>query len=469
MRGVLGLSKLMSLSSSADGATDDRTLDPRGGPKPVNESRGGGGGDTSDPRSSLSNTALLTPAHVARSQGLRGALEGALDQMQHARSQADQIAELLADYDAKAQLSASLGARNEELTRLVEEERFKTADLATRKNELEREVARAQDEAMRAQEVAEATRSEVSELQMTRQREVDRSTQLSSQISLLKGEVDNLREALSRAEIESSGLRAALVERDHALTAMQNKESEWRLRGEKDASQLADMEQASERKERRITELSGALEVSAKRIEELEERAERAREEQRQMDMRYNDLNVSSESRIFTLSGSLSQEQAGHRVTRKLLEEMRSQSQSMADENKQLKDQAVNLAQENQQMKRELGGTRGTIREYGERLSELNLRHSAAQDDIERLETTISDTKKETRRLKRRASKVDDLQSENASLLEKIKSLQHTLEQYRAANGPGSDAPIMLTRRRSNADEAAERAATAPVLKMPNA
>ena len=225
--------------------------------------------------------------------------------------------------------------------------------------------------------------------------------------------------------------------------------------------------------ERRKTELSGALESGTKRIEELEERAERAREEQRQMDIRYNDLNVSSESRIFTLSGALSQEQAGHRVTRKLLEEMRSQSQSIADENKLLKDQAVNLAQENQQMKRELGGTRGTIREYGERLSELNLRHSAAQDDIERLEAAISDSKKETRRLKRRAGKVDDQQSENASLLEKIKSLQHTVEQYRAASASGSEAPIMLTQRRFNEAEAAPNAETAPetapVLKMPNA
>ena len=99
----------------------------------------------------------------------------------------------------------------------------------------------------------------------------------------------------------------------------------------------------------------------------------------------------------------------------------------------------------------------------------MNLRYSAAQDDIERLEASITDTKKETRRLKRRANKVDDLQSENASLLEKIKSLQQTVEHYRAAGHSALEAPIALPRRRSRQKGATARTEAAPIVKLPKA
>lgn len=408
------------------------------------------------------------PAHLGRSQRLRTNLEAALDQLQHARSEAGQIAELLADYDTKARLADTLNARMQELMQALDDERARTTDLATRNSELGREVTRANEEATRAHDAAQESRSEASALYLAQQRETDRMTALTARLSALQAEFDTARDAKERAEVDASSLRSILVERDHALRALQGKESEWRLRAEKDAGQMAELCQAAERKERRIAELSGALDKSAKRVEELEERTEREREQLRQLEIRHNDLNVSTESRIYTLTQSLSQEQAGHRVTRKLLEEMRSQSQTIADENKLLKDQAVNLAQENQQMKLELGGTRGTIRDYGERLGEMNLRFSAAQDDIERLESVIAEGKKETRRLKRRAGRVDDLQSENASLHDKIKSLQHTLEQYRSGSGAGQDAPIMLSSRRM-AGGSAPVSQASPIVKMPRA
>ncbi len=462
MRGLPGLSKLMGKAAPASLSSGD------GEPRPL------AGTDAATAGHRIPTLAVLPPAHLARAQRLRANLEGAMDQMQHARSGTEQIAGMLADYEAKARLLDTANARNAALAQELEDERFKAADMAAKTGELDRELDRTREEANRAQEAAAKARKEVGELTLTREREADAMVALNTQINGLQAELDTACEARERAEIEGSGLRAALVERDHALAALQNKESEWRLRAEKDTSRLAELEQAGERKERRIAELSGALENSAQRIEGLEERGERAAEDQRQLEIRLGDLKVSSDSRIFTLSGALSQEQAGHRVTRKLLEEMRRSAQTMTDENKQLKDQAVNLAQENQQMKRELGGTRGTIREYGERLSELNLRYSAAQDDIERLENAATQSKKEARRLKRRSAKVDDLQGENAALHDKIKSLQQTLEQYRAVGTSGGamagDGTIVLARQRSGDTQeqgAVPLTGTAPVLRMP--
>jgi len=464
MRGMMRFSRLMAKGSGSDEPIADAA------PPPLDASD-----FTSDLRpigSSLSATPPEYPAYLARSERLKSNLQSALDQVQHARSEADQMAGLLADYDAKSRLMDGLSARNEELAQGLEDEQFRAADLSAKNNELARELAKLHEDATRAREAAEDTQKELSALYLDHQRDADRMTTLSAEISALKGDLATAREVKERAEVDGAGLRAALVERDQALRTLQGKESEWRLRAEKDASQIADLVQASERKERRLAELAGSLEKSAKRIEELEDRAERAREEQRQSDIRFNDLTVSTESRIYTLTGSLDQEQAGHRVTRKLLEEMRSQTQGIADENKQLKDQAVNLAQENQQMKRELGGTRGTIREYGERLSEVNLRLTAAQDDIGRLEGVIADGKKEARRLKRRANTVDDLQTENASLLDKVKSLQHTVDQYRATGAPGTpgsaQAPIVLTPRRSKNEGETPIPEAAPIVKMPN-
>ena len=411
----------------------------------------------------------LGASQLARAEALKTHLDATLDRMQHARSDADQIFTMIADLEAQARQLTGVAQANEALKQSIEAERGAAAELAEKNAELASELARALDERNRARETVEETQKAASALTLTNQQEADRNIAFAAQVSALQAELDTAREAREKAEIDCSSLRAGLSERDQALRALQVKESELRLRAEKDASQIAETLAAAERKERRILELGNAIAKSAKRIEELEEKGERAREEQRQLEVRHSDLQVASESRIFSLTGSLSQEQAGHRVTRKLLEEMRGQSQAIADENKQLKDQAVALAQENQQIKHELGGTRGSIREYGERLGELNLRYTAAQDDIERLEGVIAEGKKEARRLKRQANKVDELQTDNASLLEKVKSLQHTVDQYRAAAQPASDAPILLASRRSATPAEAEMLEVAPVIKLPKA
>jgi len=413
--------------------------------------------------------AVANPSQLARAETLKAHLDATLDRMQHARSDADQIFTIIADLEAQLGQMTCLAQVNEALRGAVEEERSTAAQLAEKNAELASELARTTDERNRAREAVEETQKAASALALNNQQEADRNVALAAQLSGLQAERDAAREAREKAEIDCSSLRAGLSERDQALRSLQIKESELRLRADKDASQIAETLQTAERKERRILELGNTIAKNAKRIEELEEKGERAREEQRQLEARHGDLKVASESRIFSLTGSLSQEQAGHRVTRKLLEEMRSQSQSLADENKQLKDQAVTIAQENQQIKHELGGTRSSIRDYGERLGELNLRYSAAQDDTERLEGVIAEGKKEARRLKRRANRVDELQTENASLIDKIKSLQYTIDQYRNAPQQASEAPIVLASRRSNSAKGKDATDIAPVVKMPKA
>ena len=471
MRGVLNFSKLMGKTPQGIEPTTN------GSPRFLTNTSVGSA--SAEPNGDITGSAdapdhssapqAASASQLTRAETLKAHLDATLDRMQHARSDADQIFTIIADLEAQLGQMIGLAQTNEALRNAVEGERITAAQLAEKNAELASELARTTDERNRAREAVEETQKAASALALTNQQEADRNVALAAQLSGLQAELDAAREAREKAEIDCSSLRAGLSERDQALRSLQIKESELRLRADKDASQIAETLQTAERKERRILELGNTITKNAKRIEELEEKGERAREEQRQLEARHGDLKVASESRIFSLTGSLSQEQAGHRVTRKLLEEMRSQSQSLADENKQLKDQAVTIAQENQQIKHELGGTRSSIRDYGERLGELNLRYSAAQDDIERLEGVIADGKKEARRLKRRANRVDELQTENASLIDKIKSLQHTIDQYRNAPQQASEAPIVLASRRASSAKDTDAADIAPVVKMPKA
>ncbi|MEL6487810.1 MAG: hypothetical protein AAFQ13_11800, partial [Pseudomonadota bacterium] len=408
MRGVLNFSKRLGKTLRG---TDPKTKDSPpfliegSASSPAAKKHGDTSGLASDPALPSAPNAVGA-SHLARAQTLKGHLDATLDRMQHARADADQVFTMIAELEAQARHMTGIAQANEALKQSIEAEQSAAADLAEKNAELAGELARALDERNRAREAVEETQKAASALTLTNQNEADRNVTLAAQLSALQAELDTAREAREKAEIDCSSLRAGLSERDSALRALQVREAELRLRAERDAAQLAEAQQTAERKERRILELGNTIAKNAKRIEEIEERRERAREELRQLEARHGDLQVSSESRIFALTGSLSQEQAGHKVTRKLLEEMRKQSQSIADENKQLKEQAVAQAQENQQIKQELGGTRSSMRDYGERLNELNLRYSAAQDDIERLEGIIAEGKKEARRLKRRANRV---------------------------------------------------------------
>lgn len=487
MRNVLKLGKLMGkpaiepmsddsvpflIDSSASKAAASRSASAKN--QPVREKSAQNAPKAPNARAPEPAAAPLAPSRLSRAEALKSTLDVTLDRVQHARNDADQLYALIADLESEAREVSAIAARNEDLAQSLDAERAETAALNEKAAELERELSRAKDDCARSRTAAEDAQKETSALLLANQREADKRTALSAEMSQLRAELETAREANSKAEVDNASLRNNLDERERALRALQLKESELRLKAEKDAGLIAEMAQNAERKERKILELGAALEKGANRIEELEERGERISEEHRALEIRHSDLQISSESRAFALSGSLDQEKAGHRVTRKLLEEMRVSSQSLADENKQVKEQSLALAQENQQMKHELGGTRGTIREYGERLAELNLRYSAAQDDIERLENIIADGKKEARGLKRRASKVDELISENASLHDKIKSLQHTVDQYRAASDLNaqstSDAPIILPARRVSSRKAEpESKAATSVAKLPRA
>ncbi|MEE4153055.1 MAG: hypothetical protein V2I27_02745 [Erythrobacter sp.] len=398
-------------------------------------------------------------ASQSRAEALKQHLDATLERVQHARADADQLFALICDLEAEARQSGELGVRNEELSRRIEEGTSELAHLSESNAELSAELARLRLELERTQAARDEAQKEASAHFLACQRELERKGELAGEISLLRADLEGARAATEAVEVDRSSLRAILAERENALRALQMKEAELRMAGEKDAGHIAELTRGAQRKDARIIELGSLNEKNDRRIEQLEERYECALEEQRQLEVRHRDLQIATESRIYSLTSSLSQEQAGHRVTRKLLDEQRASSQLIADENKQLKDQALALAQENQQMKIELGGTRGTIREYGERLSELNLRYGAAQDDVERLEAALGEARKEARTLKRRAAKVDDLQSENAGLHDKISSMQNMLDQYRGGrhlHRPGqgqvqSEEPILLTSRRASA------------------
>ena len=415
-------------------------------------------------------------SQLGRAETLRSHLDATLERVQHARANADQLFAVICDLEAEAKQSGELVALNEDLTRRIEESQLEAARLAEGNGELSAELARLRHELERAQGAREEAQREASALYQASQREIERMSELASEITLLRADLDGARAAKEAIEVDCSSLRALLAEREASLRSLQAKETELRIAGEKDAGHIHELTRSAQRKDARIIELGGIIEKADKQIEQLEERHDRALEEQHQLEVRHRDLQIATESRIYSLTSSLSQEQAGHRVTRKLLDEMRSGGQMLADENKQLKDQALALAQENQQMKIELGGTRGTIREYGERLGELNLRYGAAQDDIARLEGALSEARKDARTLKRRANKVDDLQSENASLNDKLASLQNMLDQYRGGRQARSEEPIVLTPRRPGAQlssvyppEPREEKLTATVTQLPRA
>jgi len=391
---------------------------------------------------------------AGRARALCGHLDATLEQVQHARSNADQLFALICDLEAEAKLSRGLEARLRKRDAKLEEKQLEAERLAQKRDEMSGELARTRDALARCEAAREEAEEEARTLGLQVRSSSEENTALVARISAIDTELVSAQAALEKAEVEGSSLRAMLAERENTARALQIREAELRMAGERDASLIAELTQAAQRKEARIAELGTLIERGEKRIEDLEERHERALDEQRTLEARQSELQITADARAYALTGSLEQEQAGHRVTRKLLEEMRSSCQRLTDENRQLKEQSLALAQENQQMKIELGGTRGTIREYGERLGELNLRYCAAQDDVARLEASLADARKDMRSLKRRAGKVDDLQDENATLHEKIRGLQQSLDHYRAGREGAGDEPIVLTARRNHAPAA---------------
>ncbi|MEO0699177.1 MAG: hypothetical protein AAFY81_05600, partial [Pseudomonadota bacterium] len=320
MRGVLNFSKLIGktpqaiepmnedqppflIDSSASRAAAQRATAEKGGAKTKAQTSKPSGKKTSlfRPASAQANPAGESAApgfepvagatnaptansQLTRAETLKAHLDATLDRMQHARADADQIFTTIADLEAQARQMEGMAQANEALKQSIEAGQNAAADLAEKNAELAIELARATDERNRAREAAVETQKAASALALTNQNEADRSVALAAQLSALQAELDAAREAREKAEIDCSSLRAGLSERDQALRALQVKESELRLRGEKDAGQIAETLQTAERKERRILDLNNTIAKNAKRIEELEEKAERAREEQRQLE-----------------------------------------------------------------------------------------------------------------------------------------------------------------------------------------
>ncbi|MEL6737975.1 MAG: hypothetical protein AAFO28_03520, partial [Pseudomonadota bacterium] len=286
MRGVLNFSKLMGRTPQG--------IEPRSDDGPllltnifVDSTSAQESGEMrgwADTSAHTGAPAVANPSQLARAETLKAHLDATLDRMQHARSDADQIFTIIADLEAQLGQMTGLAQANEALSEAVEVERSTAAQLAEKNAELVSELARTTDERNRAREAVEETQKAASALALTNQQEADRNVALAAKLSGLQAELDAAREAREKAEIDCSSLRAGLSERDQALRSLQIKESELRLRADKDASQIAETLQSAERKERRILELGNTIARNAKRIEELEEKGERAREEQRQLE-----------------------------------------------------------------------------------------------------------------------------------------------------------------------------------------
>jgi chromosome segregation ATPase len=145
------------------------------------------------------------------------------------------------------------------------------------------------------------------------------------------------------------------------------------------------------------------------------------------------------------LTNALEQERSGHAISRRLLDEMRQTNRALSEENRNLKDQSVAMARDAEQMKHELGSTRTIIRDYGDRLGEVNRRFAATQDECSRLESALAEARKESRALARKVERLTRAERENDELHDKIRGLQDSLDHYRrAAGGHGADAPIVL-------------------------
>ena len=386
------------------------------------------------------------PMEEPSAGGISNSLNEVMRQMQHARAHADLLLDEMSELRIKAEMAAQLKSENLKLAQHLNDSVREVSEETQKRIEAERALARSEDSLSRVATRLESASKEVSTQSLEVERTRDMLDNVAVELRDTRQELQNQSDARKVAEVEAASLRTTLTERDSALQLLTAKEAELRLQAEKDKAELADANDTLSRTHRLLMERKAQCEDQADTISQLEQQCEATQEELRALEAKQSDLKLSHDARIYTLNSGHAQEQEGHRITRKLLDEMRASSQDLADENKYIKDQAASLAQENQQMKLELGSTRSTIREYGEQLKESHLRYTIAQDDVLRLESSVEKASKETRTLKRQAEKAERLTRENTELQVRISSLQQSLKRYRKLGDrdKSGNAPIPL-------------------------
>ena len=379
---------------------------------------------------------------------ITGNMDAIMRQMQIARADADQMIDQISILRVEAKMASRLRQENRKLAEQLDDLAQEMTAETEKRAEALRDLSRSEESRTRIATQLERSEKAASNANLEIDRIQDRLTSISAKLDDTQRELQANREARNKAEVDAASLRSNLSDRDQTLKNMTAKEAELRLQNEKDRAQLVELTETLGRRQRMLLERKTQCQEQADTIAQLEQQNEEAGEEFRALEAKHADLKLAHDARVYSLNNGLAQEQEGHRITRKLLDEMRSSSQVLTDENKYLKDQGVVLAQENQQMKQELGTTRSTIREYSDQLKDAHLRYSIAQDDVQRLESAVEKASKEARTLKRQADKADRVMQENEELQSRISSLQQSLERYRAYDykegRSNSSAPIPL-------------------------
>lgn len=396
---------------------------------------------TSEP---VVNDPVATQSRGSRSMQVRDNLDVLMNQIEHARRDADQMIEDISALEVEAGQAASLRRENDALRDKLEDTSRETIAEATKAKEAAREIGRLKEDLSRLRADYEKSEREANANALDAERIGERLRSAVASLGEARREIETLRDAKDKAEVDASCLRANLAERDRAQNALMRQEKDLRMQVAKLTDQTQEVTDALSRKERVVLEKAAEIEAAKDRIAELETTAETSREEIRVLGNKYSELKISQEARIFALNDGLSQERESHRMTLKLLEEARSGNDLLSDENTLLKDRDTNSSRDAQKMKRELSATRAQVHEYGDKLKEAHLRIDSAHSDIQRLEMQLEEAKKDTVTLQRQANKSDQLLRENAQLHERLGQLQQSLERRRDTDILG-DVPIMLT------------------------
>lgn len=383
-------------------------------------------------------------SRTSRSQAIRENLEMLMNQVEHARRDADQMMEEMSALEIDAGLAKSLRRENDSLREQLDDQTRETMAETAKSDGAAREINRLKEDITRIRADYEKSQREASANKLDAERIEDRLRSAIASLEETKRDLEMQREAKDKAEVDAACLRVNLAERDRAQSNLLQQETELRMQANKLQTQYDEVTEALARKERSFLEKASQVESQKDRIADLEADTEAAREELRIMGNKYSDLKVSQESRLYSLNDGLNQERESHQMTRKLLEEARDSNELLSDEITALKEQGLTATKDQQRAQRELSAARTQLREYGDKLKEAHLRLASAQGDIQRLENTLEDTKKDAITLRRQASKSDQLLRENTDLHDKVAGLQQRADRYRG-HDLIEEVPVMLS------------------------
>lgn len=386
-----------------------------------------------DPASLPASDLPAPPSRANRSQQIRDNLDMLMNQVEHARRDADQMMEEMSALEVSAGLATSLRRENDSLRNRLDDSTRETMAHASEAEGALREINRLKEDLTRIRADYEKSQREASANKLDAERIEDRLRATIASLDEAMRDLEMQREAKDKAEVDAACLRANLAERDRAQSNLLQQETELRMKTARLQSQNDELTDALSRKERSIFEASSQVQSQKDRIADLEADNEASRDELRVLGNKYSDLKVSQDTRLYSLNDGLNQERDSHRMTRKLLEEARDSNELLSDEVAALKAQGLHTATDQKKAQAELSSSRTQLREYGDKLKEAHFRLAAAEGDIQRLENALEAAKKDAISLRRQAGKSDQLLRENTDLHDKVASMQERAQRYRGS------------------------------------